>query len=354
MLIPYRIDQQQTYSFVIKKTEQESSSKMRNTGSLLHSTVTFKTAVCFVFLLLILSLSVFVSHSPARAITDDINSPSLSRGEHVGKPCNCVVFRIDDIQDEWIDTVQTSLLDHFIKAKERVSVGLIMNALGNDTTVTNKISEGLANGTIELVSHGWNHVNYTKLSPEQQRNTLRQANEKMENIWGIGPNAFIPPYNAYDNNTLAALQALKMKIISSEFDLELPSIYDPDMPNGPDNKVFRSLPQSGGISRGIADDYGIFHLPQVVGFYTYPDSSDVSTKTPLSNMINSINSAVASYGYAVVTLHPEEFAVKLGANQEPTNKISTKELADLDALIERIHVEGYSLKTYSQVVWDYH
>ena len=255
--------------------------------------------------------------------------------------CNCVIFRLDDIQDEWMNSVQVALMDYFIEKNEKLNVGAIMNIVGNDSSVVDKVRAGLSSGTFELASHAWDHVDYKTLTLQEQRATLQRANQKMVALWGTSAVVFIPPYNSYNEDTLAALEALDMKIISAEFDEELLSVYDPDDPDSPNNKVYKAMPGS-----DISDSHGVYHLPQVVGFYTY--DSEPPTKTSMNTMTSSIDEAISSYGYAVVTLHPEDFAIK-DSNQNPTNQVSSSELADLDALIDDIRAKGYTIKTYSEV-----
>lgn len=269
-----------------------------------------------------------------------ISAPLSARAATIPGACNCVIFRLDDIQDYWINSVQIALMDHFMEKGERLTVGTIMNFIGNDPSVVDKVRAGLNSGTFELASHAWSHVDYRTLTPQEQRDTLQQANQKMTSLWGSSAIVFIPPYNAYNDDTLAALQALNMKIISAEFDQELPSIYDPDNPDSASNKVYKAIPNS-----DIKDSHGIYHLPQVIGFYTY--DSEPPTKTSMNTLTNRIDSTISSYGYAVVTLHPQDFAVK-DSSQNPTNQISSSELADLDTLIKNIKSNGYVIGTYSQ------
>lgn len=269
-----------------------------------------------------------------------ISTPLSAQAATIPGACNCVIFRLDDIQDYWINSVQIALMDHFIEKGERLTVGTIMNFIGNDPSVVDKVRAGLNSGTFELASHAWNHVDYRTLTPQEQRDTLQQANQKMTSLWGSSAIVFIPPYNAYNDDTLAALQALNMKIISAEFDQELPSIYDPDKPGSSSNKVYKAIPNS-----DIKDSHGIYHLPQVIGFYTY--DSEPPTKTSMNTLTNRIDSTISSYGYAVVTLHPQDFAVK-DSSQNPTNQISSSELADLDTLIKNIQSKGYVIGTYAQ------
>src|SRR5690349_13140078 len=57
-------------------------------------------------------------------------------------PCNCVVFRMDDIQDKWIEQGQLVPMDLFISKNQSLSLGLIMHVVGNDSKIINKVREG--------------------------------------------------------------------------------------------------------------------------------------------------------------------------------------------------------------------
>ncbi|AIC14489.1 exported or cell surface associated protein of unknown function containing glycoside hydrolase/deacetylase and HYR-domains [Nitrososphaera viennensis EN76] len=271
-----------------------------------------------------------------------VPAANSARAATIPGACNCVIFRLDDVQDFWLNTVQVAVMDRFIDRNEKLNIGAVMNFIGNDSSVVNKVRAGLLSGQFELASHAWDHVDYTTLSPQEQHDTLQRANQKMVALWGTSAMVFIPPYNIYNNATLTALQSLDMKMISAEFDQELLSIYNPDEPDSPDNKVYKAIPGS-----DIADSFGIYHLPEVIGFYTYEDT--MPAKNPVNTIADRINATIASYGYAVVTLHPQDFAVK--SNGVPVNpaQVNSAEIADLDTLIDNIHAQGYVIKSYSEV-----
>jgi hypothetical protein len=135
------------------------------------------------------------------------------------------------------------------------------------------------------------------------------------------------------------MNQLGLKVISSEFDTEIGSIYNSESPDSPDNKVYKAIAGS-----DIKDQHGIYHLPQTIGFYTY--DSDQPTKTTLSRIEKQIGYTIASYGYAVVTLHPQDFTEKDAANK-PTTSLSQPEIKDLDTLITWIRDNNYPIKTFS-------
>lgn len=281
-----------------------------------------------------LVISLFSIPIPVRAPSSPVDVTQSS--------CNCIIFRIDDIQDYWLNQVQNGLMDHFMSKNEKVTLGVIMHFVGNDSSIVNKITTGYNSGTFELAIHGWDHVDYAKLSAQQQRDTVALANRKMEALWGKGTDVFIPPFNSYNNDTLSVLKSLNMKIISVAFSQELPNIYDPSKPNSPDNKVYKSQPDS-----NIKDNYGIYHIPEGVGFYDFEGAT--SSKIPVQTILSTIDSKIASYGYAVVTLHPQDFAVK-DANKKPINQINPTEISDLDTIINHAHKQGYAIKSFSEAL----
>jgi peptidoglycan/xylan/chitin deacetylase (PgdA/CDA1 family) len=271
--------------------------------------------------------------------------------------CNCVIFRLDDIQDDWLVPVQAAIMDKFIEKDAPLDIALIMNAIGNDSAIVTKIRQATSTGLIELSLHGWNHVPYSNLTLQEQYDTLKEANAKMQDTFGRKTSIFVTPYNKYDENTLKAMSQQGLKIISAEFDSEIESIYDSDRPDNPRNKIYKAIsstndsisasPSSSSSSSfsDIKDQYGVYHLPQAVGFYTY--DSDPPTKTPLSLIAEKIDNTIRDYGYVVVTLHPQDFTVK-DASNNPTDALSKAEMKDLDTLITWITNSGYSIQTFSR------
>ncbi|MEO9362726.1 MAG: hypothetical protein ABI348_02380 [Nitrososphaera sp.] len=65
--------------------------------------------------------------------------------------------------------------------------------------------------------------------------------------------------------------------------------------------------------------------------------------------MESIDNKMALYGYAVVTLHPQDFAVK-DASNKPTNQVDPHEMSDLDAIIDHVHKQRYAITDFSGVM----
>src|SRR5438445_9312359 len=73
--------------------------------------------------------------------------------------CQCVAFRFDDIQDYWLNNVQTKVIDTFQQKNASLTIALIANYLGNDQKLENFINERDQKKytKIEVANHGLNH-----------------------------------------------------------------------------------------------------------------------------------------------------------------------------------------------------
>ena len=130
--------------------------------------------------------------------------------------CNCVVFRMDDIQDYWLNSAQTAVMDLFLIKNQTLSLGLIMNSVGNDTKIIDKIKEGVSKGLFEPGIHGWDHIDYTNLTEKEQKESLLKSNKKMQQIFGEKSLIFIPPLSVFNNQTLNSMMELGINVISSD------------------------------------------------------------------------------------------------------------------------------------------
>ena len=119
--------------------------------------------------------------------------------------CNCVIFRLDGVQDYYTQYAQMTIMNLFLNKSQSLTLGLIANNIGNDTMVVDKILEGYKNGLFELSVHGWNFTDYSKLSEKEQESALLRANEKIGILFGQTSNVFIPPYGNYNKHTLTVM-----------------------------------------------------------------------------------------------------------------------------------------------------
>ncbi|MCC5909850.1 MAG: polysaccharide deacetylase family protein [Clostridiaceae bacterium] len=65
----------------------------------------------------------------------------------------------------------------------------------------------------EIGSHGYQHLDYSQLSIEKNKEQIRKAEEVIMEQIGIKPNLFAPPSGAYNQHTLIAAEELGYKTI---------------------------------------------------------------------------------------------------------------------------------------------
>lgn len=140
-----------------------------------------------------------------------------------------IIFRYDDyllVKDPFND----SLIDLFSKKDIPVCLGVIpFDNQGNSicSLNNNEISKFKAliySGKIDIALHGFSHSQnryntgeFPGLTYSVQLDMIKKASHWLDSILQIRIVNFIPPWNAYDQNTLKALEASGIKTISSGF-----------------------------------------------------------------------------------------------------------------------------------------
>jgi len=289
---------------------------------------------------------IFINNSPAWEFKDNpiwdplLISPSTSFGSNVidnttdnNFDCNCVIFRIDDIQDYWLNSVQSAVMDLFLNKNQTLSLGLIMNAVGNDTKIIEKIKEGVNKGLFELDIHGWDHTDYTNLTEQEQKESLIKSNTKMQQIFGKKTVVFIPPLSVFDYHTLNSMMSLGMSIISSDL---------PEEKKFMDGKSIyiakaqaKQTQDNHRLEKGEID-YKIDHLPATVFFKEY--EKGIWVKIPNEEIIANTTNNIAKYGYSVIALHPQDFALLENKTMPEQNvfinSVDDKQISDLSKLLD--------------------
>jgi 3D (Asp-Asp-Asp) domain-containing protein/peptidoglycan/xylan/chitin deacetylase (PgdA/CDA1 family) len=256
-------------------------------------------------------------------------------------PCNCVVFRMDDIQDWWQQNGQLTPMDLFISKNQSLSVGSIMNEIGNDSKIINKVREGQQKGLFELALHGWNHVDYTKISEQEQKDTLFKANEKMQKLFGHKSQIFIPPYDIFNNNTLKAMGQLGLKIVSA--DAKAGGEYN----YGYNTSLLIDQTTASKGNKAVPPSQQIHNLPGTSFFKLY--EYDKGIKVPIEKIEGDVTENVARFGYGVIVFHPQDF-IQLDKNGKfIDNKIDKNEIKDLSTLIDFILGKGIHIVSFSKI-----
>jgi len=236
--------------------------------------------------------------------------------------CNCVAFRLDDIQDFFLAPAQLGVLSVFDQKETPLTLGIIGSVIGTDQKIISTIKTALASDDVEIANHIWRHTLYTKMTKSDQESDLLQTNKRISDVFGIAPTTFIPPQNLYNNNTISILKSNKFTHISHGED---GSTQEP--------KKFQKS--------------SFYEFPAFA--YTAKLNPDTGIWRQLSTaqVLTKIDDSIFNYGYAVVMLHPYEFSVY--ENGSYTNKVNATKIQELGALIDMVHAAGYTTMTINQI-----
>ena len=243
------------------------------------------------------------------------------------KSCNCVIFRLDDVQDYWLSGIQTTVMDQFIAKNKPLAVGPILDYIGSDSNVVSKVNSGYQSGLFEIFVHGWDHVDYSQLSLQNQTSTLQLAKNKTISLFGVTPKIFVPPYDSFNADTLSSMNKTGLNIISAA---DWADSYPNFIADG---------------KRKITDSFGIYHMPSSIGFVDFmPDGSSVRVSN--DQILADVDSSISLRGYAVVTLHAQDFRQKV--NGAPVDVLNQTEISDLNSLMDSLASKHISITTFGK------
>jgi len=187
-----------------------------------------------------------------------------------------------------------------------------------------------------LALHGWNHRDYTDLNQEEQKNSLYQANEKMQTLFGNTSDIFIPPEGEFNNDTLKAMNQSGLRILSSGIWAE--ENFDRK------ESIFNAS--------NIKDHYNetlshqIYHLPATVSFKDYENAKWI--KNSNENIINNATNNIDKYGYAIIVIHPQDF-LKI-KDEKFVDILDLNQINDLALLINSILSRNISITSFSKLL----
>lgn len=150
------------------------------------------------------------------------------------------------------------------------------------------------------------------------------ANEKIVDVVGIQPAAFIAPYNIVNADTFSAAEQAGIKYISANVTYDPPP-YD------------------------IAGNPGLYRLPEtaLMGDLNADDTDWITFDH--RQVFAEIEISLGRHGFAVVTMHPQDFAVSETLNYQ--NAIDSKYIMELEMLLDLIKDRGIKIVTLGEIRW---
>ncbi len=109
--------------------------------------------------------------------------------------CSCVAFRLDDIQDYFLNHVQVEVMEVFDRRNVSLTIGVIGNYFGSDPMIANYVKGRAGDPLFEVANHGWDHENFAALGRDEQSALVQSTNKKIFDLLGVRPEVSIAPYN---------------------------------------------------------------------------------------------------------------------------------------------------------------
>ncbi len=203
---------------------------------------------------------------------------AFTSGEHA------VIIRIDDIQDyasiPQFTGTEYNVLQYQIDHRVPTLIAIITSRFGTEPHLLTLTKTGFSQGVFMLGNHGWHHELYDNKSRSVQIQELGYAEDRLQSIFGVHVLTFIPPYGGYNDDTIAAMKANQMTLISPTSD------YDQVM----------SLEKD-----------GILYLPQTVTTAEVDFGTDSWVPGSLDSITGQIYASWQAFGVAIIVLHPRQF-----------------------------------------------
>ncbi|HEV8387623.1 MAG TPA: polysaccharide deacetylase family protein [Nitrososphaera sp.] len=243
--------------------------------------------------------------------------------------CNCVAFRLDDIQDYYLNQPQMRIIETFEERNASLTVGVIGNYIGYDIVLVNFLKEkiGSKHFSLDVANHGWNHEDFTVFSMQEQSDLMSKSNDKIRNELGVQPSVFITPFNRMNEDTLVAMVENGLHTVSANVTEDHPPFV-------------RNVTGPAGVE-------AIYHFPSEAktGDLNADDTEWLGSSH--RDTMREINDSIDKFGYAVVTMHPQEYSVREGTSFQ--NIADSDQLGELDLLLDSVDAEGYEIVTISEL-----
>ncbi|MFL6483069.1 MAG: polysaccharide deacetylase family protein, partial [Nitrososphaera sp.] len=273
-------------------------------------------------------------------------------------PCNCVIFRLDDISDEGnSDKPNIAIMQHFIDKNHKLSAEIIVNNFGNLGTngnVYKTVKQGYDAGLFELGIHGFNHVHHSQLSEQQQKSDFSKAKNKLISLFN-DPNLrlFVPPFNDYDSDTIKAMAENKLDIMSSSYSSERTTTNTYKVSNTfeTDNSIIQLSEVT--VFDGDTGHYlkrRIYHVPFDISLFNMvKPTGTLSGQNLVNAVVSKAATQIANTGFAVITLHPTDISPYNSATGSWTDTVDNAKFQDLKNIVTALEAKGYGFSYMSDV-----
>jgi peptidoglycan/xylan/chitin deacetylase (PgdA/CDA1 family) len=237
--------------------------------------------------------------------------------------CNCVAFKIVNVEDYWLNDVQNNLISTFSDNEIPVTVSILGKFFGADPKVVDFLKQKIQdkNNQLTVAIGGWESADHSLYSTEEQSSSIKQTNKQLSTIFGFDSNIFSPPFGKFNNSTLDVLKQNNISYISS--------VISTDSPN------LKSTP---------------IHIPETSYIPNLLEDNQSLNGTVVEKVLAKIQAQQKQYGYALVSMQPSDFAVKDGEFKNQVNKDRIQILEELISHLKENNIKIVSLTDIPQEV----
>jgi peptidoglycan-N-acetylglucosamine deacetylase len=254
--------------------------------------------------------------------------------------CNCVAFRLDDIQDYFLDNVQVELIKTFENKNASLTIGIIGNHFGDDLYLVSFLKEKIGDNnyskdnntigskpTLEIANHGWNHEDFSILTKDEQSDLIDKSNDKIFEKLGVTPSVFIPPFNSINNDTVSAVLKSGIRYVSAN----------------------ATNDSSGGsyANNDTNTSDRLYHFPSTTATGDLNDNNTKWQGVSHEKTFSDIENSLKERGFVVVTMHPQEYSIRNGLNYH--NEVDQEQIHELELLLDEIQNSGLRIVPISQI-----
>ncbi len=257
------------------------------------------------------------------SLIGDHNIVKINEEVSIDSNCNCVAFRFDDVQDYFLNQVQTGLFQSFKDKDAPLTIGVIGGLIGTDSILVDYIKENLnsENSNLEIASHSWNNVPLTTMSKEKQDSMIQLTNESIEETFNVVPTVFIPPENVFNEDTINVLKENNFSHLSSSIQQDAPPYP--------------------------FEDSKLYRFPQAAQTAILDEKSNLWIVENRTKIFTDITKSMDENGFAVVMMHPPDFAIN--DNGIYRNELNNEYISELGLLIDDIRNSGMKIVPISQI-----
>src|SRR5919199_681205 len=283
---------------------------------------------------------------------------STNKSAQAYSPCNCVIFRLDDVEDNGnSDVANDAIMQHFIDKNHKLSDEIIVNNFGNsgiNGNVYKTVKQGYDAGLFELGIHGFNHVKHSQLSAQQQSSDFGKAKNKLISLFNDPQlRLFVPPFNDFDSDTIKAMAENKLDIFSSSYTSErtTPNIYKVSNSFQTDNSVIQLSEVT--VFDNDSGQYmkrRVYHVPFDISLFNMiAPTGTLSGQNLVDSVLSKADTQISNTGFAVITLHPTDIASYNSASGSWSNSVDDVKFQALKDIITGLEGKGYGFSYMSDV-----